>query len=274
MTTKRRLSRKLLRARGFRSRLTSWRGGGRSRAFAMSPKPRIATRSHGSTNSGKGMSTAGSKTGRGQNGSNLHSVFWASTRANPLTGRRMPAAALELEQRVPRGNHHEPTPFIDIAPRQGLWSRLTSQRRGGVSRAFAMNPNPRSVSRAHGSTSSRIGMPTPYGKTQLGQEYSNPQRTRWSNDPEAQVRSQTAPGYFVIVGQAAVAATVTLNTLATYRRGEYLHKEVTAAAAGDNDAGMACQPFADGRVDPHVEPAGGAPLQPHAKPAKRRKERQ
>jgi hypothetical protein len=49
------------------------------------------------------------------------------------------------------------------------------------------------------------------------------------------------------------AWTATVNTLSTYRRGEYFRKEITAAA-GDDDTGVDCRALADGRVDARVEP--------------------
>lgn len=50
---------------------------------------------------------------------------------------------------------------------------------------------------------------------------------------------------------------MTVNSLSTYRRGECFRKEITAAAAGDADAGVAGQMLADGRVAARVEPAAG-----------------
>ncbi len=54
--------------------------------------------------------------------------------------------------------------------------------------------------------------------------------------------------------QGVPHTTVTVNTLATYRRGERFRQEITATAAGDADAGEESQAFTDGRVPARVEP--------------------
>ncbi len=51
----------------------------------------------------------------------------------------------------------------------------------------------------------------------------------WSNDAENQLTSRTVPGFYEVVGQANPGATVTVNTLSTYRRGEYFRKELTVS---------------------------------------------
>ena len=78
-----------------------------------------------------------------------------------------------------------------------------------------MSPNPHSVSSPHGSTSSRVGMPTPYRKLGRGQNGSSPRTTIWSHDVEDQLSSQTVRGYFDLVGQASPTATGTLQHFRT-----------------------------------------------------------
>ena len=51
----------------------------------------------------------------------------------------------------------------------------------------------------------------------------------WTNNVANQLTGRGVPGYVEVVGLATPTATVTVNTLATYRRGEYFRKELTVS---------------------------------------------
>jgi hypothetical protein len=90
----------------------------------------------------------------------------------------------------------------------------------------------------------------------------NLRSANWSNDAEKPLSNRAVCAYFEVVGQATPGATVTMNTLSTYRRGEDLRKRVTAAAG---DGGVGCRAPADGGVDAPAEPAeDGARALPEA----------
>jgi hypothetical protein len=48
-----------------------------------------------------------------------------------------------------------------------------------------------------------------------------------------------------------------VNTVSTYRRGEYFRKEIMAVAGGDKEAGVGYREHANGGTDARVELTGG-----------------
>ncbi len=147
-------------------------------------------------------------------------------------------------------------------PRRGYVDALGAGLTGKLEKrrvtTSAMGLKLHSCSELHGRGAPKV-KPFPDGSAAGGGQSGVTMRSAtWSNDVENQLTSRLLPGHFEGVGQANPTATVTVNTLSTYRRGEYFRKEVTGAAAGEADAGVDCRALADGGVDARVEPPAGS----------------
>lgn len=109
--------------------------------------------------------------------------------------------------------------------------RLTAERDRRNLVVFAMSPKPHSYRWLHDEIPPRTGSWPPSSNAGGDQHGLNLRSATWSNDAENQLTSPTVLGFHEVVGQANPGATVTANTLSTYRRGEYFRMEITAANA-------------------------------------------
>lgn len=122
---------------------------------------------------------------------------------------------------------------------------------------FAMIPKPHIAIRLHGGAPPSSGALRRSGRLGGDPHGLTLRAAWWTNNVARRLTSHTVPGYFEVVGQASSGATVRVNTLSTYRRGERFRMEARAVATGDADVGVGSRAFADGGMDARVAPAAG-----------------